>query len=590
MDRIEHRKDLPYLKLKGVLLMKKQLGKVASLLFVTVTALLWVGCSSNYGYWDDSYSWDQQGEWQSNNWQGPSEGGSIGGPGAPVAGPGCAPAARQGCAPTPSCEQPRCEQPRTACPSPCKTCPTPCEPLCKAPVRCHWPSSNELCCRDGIIVSARNPQMCMLGEQYPLDIDIKACDDVCDVIVTTHLPDGVTYVKSQPEARVEGKKLTWFIGPMRKGECRLAKVWLRCECEGEQCACFCATAIPVRFCALLCAKPVLTCEKCGPEEVCPGDPVNYTITVTNRGSCTAEDVVITDNVPDGLEHSSCLRTLTYKLGCLEPCQSKKVNICFTAVKRGKVCNTAVVTACNADTTSCQWCTCVCCCQMECQKVGPKEQTVGKNADYQITVVNTGDKPLTEVVVTDLAPSATSIVAANGATINGNQAIWRLKEMKPGDKVTFNITLTTCTPGCFTNRVSVGNCQGCCGACEYTTRWRGRPALNLCIVDTDDPICIGDPTSYCITVVNQGSESDTNVVVTVKFPEEIVPVAAVGDAPGQVSGQTVTFAPYATLGPRQTLRYRVDARAKKSGDARVIVEVSSDSIKTPIVQQESTIVN
>ena len=31
--------------------------------------------------------------------------------------------------------------------------------------------------------------------------------------------------------------------------------------------------------------------------------------------------------------------------------------------------------------------------VEISKVGPKEQTIGKNADYQITVVNTGDKPI-----------------------------------------------------------------------------------------------------------------------------------------------------------------------------------------------------
>jgi len=430
----------------------------------------------------------------------------------------------------------------------------------------------------------------MLGDQYPLEFDIKACDDVCDVEVTTHLPDGVSFVRSQPEGKVEGRKVTWFIGPMSKGECRPAKLWVECECEGELCACFCAKATPVRFCSLLCAHPVLTCEKTGPEEVCPGDAVHYAISVTNRGSCAAEDVVVTDQVPEGLEHSSCLRTLTFKLGTLEPCQTKKVSVCFTAVKRGKVCNTAVVTACNADSVSCQWCTNVCKECVEITKVGPKEQAIGKNADYQITVSNPGDKPLTEVIVTDTAPSATSIVSANGALINGNQAIWRLKELKPGEKVTFNITLTTCTPGCFTNRVNVTNCQGCCANAEFTTRWRGRPALNVCICDTEDPICIGEPTSYCITVVNQGSEADNNVNVVVDFPPEVVPVSATGDSQGTVSGQSVTFAPYNNLGPRQTLRYRVDARAKESGDARIEVKVSSDSIKTPIVQQESTIVN
>lgn len=499
------------------------------------------------------------------------------------------------------CEPPVCERPcGPVCPPACKppcapqcqpVCPPPsCEPLCKMPAKCKHPASNKLCCADGINVYAKNPQMCMLGDQYPLEFVIEACDDVCDVVVNTTLPDGVSFVKSTPEAQVNGKRLTWAIGGMDKGSCINAKVWLKCECEGELCACFCASAVPVRFCSLLCAKPVLTCTKCGPEEVCPGDPVNYTITVTNKGSCAADDVVITDNVPDGLEHCSGQKTICIKLGTIQPCETKKVNLSFCAVKRGKVCNTAVVTACNADTTSCQWCTCVCCCAVDIIKTGPKEVQIGKNADYQIVATNRGDKVLTDVVVSDTAPSSTSIVSAQGATINGNQAVWRLKELKPGEKATFNITLTTCVPGCFTNKVHLTDCQECNACSEFTTRWRGRPALNVCVVDENDPVCVGEPTNYRITVVNQGSESDSNVSVVVKFPAEIQPVSGSGPTQATVSGQTVTFAPVNSLAARQTLEYRVDGRAKSSGDARVNVEVSSDAIKTPITTQESTIVN
>jgi uncharacterized repeat protein (TIGR01451 family) len=545
--------------------MKKQLGIVASLLFLCATALFWVGCNRCC---DTAPSCDTATVCEQPACPEPCE---------PACAPTCAPACKPACQP--------------ACKPACKpVCPPPCEQDCKLPVRCKHPSGSELCCKDGLIVAARNQKMCMLGDQYPLEFDVKACDDLCEAMVSATIPEGVTYVRSQPEARVEGRKVTWNFGPMSKGECRPARVWLKCDCEGEQCVCFCASAVPVRFCALICAKPILSCKKCGPEQVCPGDPVEYTITVTNRGSCAAEDVVVTDNLPDGVEHSSCQKTLVYKLGCLEPCQSKTVNICTTAVKRGKYTNTAVVTACNADSVSCESTVCICCCQMECTKVGPKEVQIGKNADYQITVMNTGDLPLTDVVVSDHAPSSTSIVAANGATINGNCAVWRLREMKPGEKVSFNLTLTTCVPGCFTNKVDVTNCQNCNGHCEASTHWKGRPALNICVAQTENPICVGDSTSYLITVVNQGSESDSNVKVVATFPDGVQPVAATGDSAGQVSGNVVRFAPIKEVPARQTLRYRIDAKARKSGDARIKFEVSSDAITTPITQQESTIVN
>jgi len=454
---------------------------------------------------------------------------------------------------------------------------------------CKHGTQGECCC-NGITARAKNPKMCMLGDQYPLDFEVIACCDVCDASVSTILPEGVTFMRSQPEARVEGRRLTWEFGSMSKGQVIPARVWLKCEREGELCTCFCVKATPMAFCALLCAKPVLVCEKCGPEEVCPGDPINYTITVTNIGSCTAEDVVVTDMLPEGVETANCQRTLTFRLGSLEPCQSKKVNFCVTACQRGKICNTAVVTACNANQTSCEFCTCVCCCAIECQKVGPKEVVVGQNAEYQITVVNTGDKVLHEVVVTDSAPSATAIVTAPGANICGKQAVWKLRELKPNEKVTFNLTLTTCTPGYFVNQVNVTNCEGCNSCCEFGTTWRGRPALEVCVTSSDNPICVGETSRFKISVVNKGQEYDSNVAVSVNLPGELTAVNASGASAGQINGSVINYAPLPSLAPRQTAEFYFTVKGNAAGDFRPEVRVNSDSLRSPITQQESLIVN
>lgn len=428
-----------------------------------------------------------------------------------------------------------------------------------------------------------------------MDVEVRACKDVCDVIVNAMLPDGVSYVRSQPPEGISeaSNKLTWHFNSMSEGEVKTTRVWLKADREGDLCICFCVTAIPVRFCSVLCAKPQLSCQKCGPEEVAPGEEVPFVITVTNHGSCAAEEVVVTDNVPDGLEHVSGQKTLTFKLGTIQPCETKRINVSFCASKRGKVCNTIQVTACNANPVSCQACLCICKCAVELYKTGPKEVQIGKNAEYQITVVNSGDKPLTEVVITDNAPIQTSIVEAKGASVCGNQAVWKLRELKPGEKQSFGIVLTTCTPGYFCNRVNVDDCQGCTACAEACTRWKGRAALGVCIEEAEGSVCVGEPVNYTVRVMNQGSEEDTNLKVVVNLPIEIAPVSASGPTPGQVSGQVITFAPVQIIGPGQALLFRVTGQAKKStgsGDARVKVEVSSDSIKTPIVQEESVIIN
>lgn len=469
-----------------------------------------------------------------------------------------------------------------------------CEPVCSEGNQCATAqrggrtiASNITC--DGVQVIAHQPNICLLGDQYCMDIDVQAHRDVCDVTLSTSLPEGVNFVKSDPPAFVDGAKLTWTFGHIKAGCCERLRVCLRCEREGCLEACFCVSATPVAFCTIVCAKPVLCCNCCGPEEACPGDDLQYCITVGNKGSCTAYDVRVIDNLPEGLEHSSGMNTLTFKVGDLAPGACKTLRVNATACRRGKLTNTAIVTACNADQVQCD-CTCIVCkycCEIH--KEGPKEVRIGQNADYNIVVTNIGDRPLTDLCITDVAPNGTSIVAADGANICNNRAVWKIDELKPGEDTSLGITLTTCTPGYYCNRVQASNAQGSCCCAEACTRWKGTPGLHVCITDMEDPICVGENTSYVVNVTNTGSEPDENVRVTVRFPREIVPLSAVGTTSSQVSGQTVTLAPF-TLGARQRAEWRIDARAKERGDARVKVEVMSDSITTPIVQEESTIVN
>ncbi len=460
------------------------------------------------------------------------------------------------------------------------------ESVCAQPKTCKYGNRSELTCRDGITVRALSPKMCMLGDQYPLEFVIEACEDVCDVVLNAQLPEGVTFLKSEPVAKQKGNVLTWDIGPLKKCDCITAKVWLKCDCEGELCACFCASATPVRFCSIVCAKPKLQCQKTGPSEASPGEKITYRVTVTNKGSCAAEEVTVTDNLPEGLQHASGMKSLCYKIGRLAPSECRTIDIPVCAVKRGTFCNTAIVTSCNAESTSCQVCTTISSKDIELKKSGPKEAILGKSAEYQLTVTNTGDLPLTNVVITDSAPQATEIVSASGATIRGHQAVWKLKELKAGDKASFSMTLATCTPGSFTNRATVSTNEGPQASSETTTRWKGMPDIHAKISDSEGPICMGDSTSINISVVNQGPEPDKNVRISVTFPSQVQPTSIAGDVKGTISGNTVTFEPRETLWPRQCVTIRIDAKGRESGNGQIKLEVLSDSSQQPVTQLET----
>jgi hypothetical protein len=161
--------------------MRKQLGLIASMLFLSATALIGVGCSEDRCCEPACYSQPCPQPCAPCPQPCPPVCAPCPQPCPPVCAPcpqPCAPRCEAPCAPV--CPPARCEAPcAPKCEAPCApacapACAPTCEPVCKPIVKCCHPSSNELRCLDGITVTARNPRMCMLGEQYPLSFDVKA--------------------------------------------------------------------------------------------------------------------------------------------------------------------------------------------------------------------------------------------------------------------------------------------------------------------------------------------------------------------------------------------------------------------------------
>lgn len=114
-----------------------------------------------------------------------------------------------------------------------------------------------------------------------------------------------------------------------------------------------------------------------------------------------------------------------------------------------------------------------------------------------------------------------------------------------------------------------------------------PAILLEVVDLEDPLIAGEETTYKITVMNQGTKEDRNVTVTAKFPKELTPLSAAGATAGTVEDSLVSFKPYGSLAPKETIVFTIKAKAVQVGDGRVRVKVLSDFLATPLSEEEST---
>jgi uncharacterized repeat protein (TIGR01451 family) len=427
------------------------------------------------------------------------------------------------------------------------------------------------------------PAEAAYGQEFAYQLTVFAGENVADVLVRDLVPDGAVFVRSEPPARVTGNLLEWTWTEMDAGQTKEIRIWIRPEREGRIGSCATVSAVP-RACAFTTvSRATLAITKTGPATAIVGEDIPYNITVSNSGNAIARQVVVTDNVPDGLAHSTGQSILTLDIGDLGPNQSRTLPVVLKAVRRGRVCNTASATSPNAGRVTAEACTAIVQPGLQVTKSGPAEQFIGKTADYTITVINVGDTPLNNVTVTDTAPQVTRILNASGATIAGTQAQWVLPQLAPGERRSLSLTLTTATAGTHANTVAAA-AAGLTANAQAATLWRGLGAMLVEVVDSPDPILIGGTTTYTIRVTNQGSADLVNVNTVGTFPREVTPTAAQN---GTISGSTVRFQTIPRIGVGQSATFTVTGRGAVEGDGRVKFSFTEDSLGSPVIEEEST---
>ncbi len=403
----------------------------------------------------------------------------------------------------------------------------------------------------------------------------------------TAVPEGATYVRSEPQGKLQGDEVVWHFDKMHKGEYKDLKVWFRPNGEGDFTSCTTVHALPMACVLTKVRTPNLTILKEGPESAAMNSDVTYTITVTNDGTAPAEDVVITDIIPRGMSFDGSSEPVSFEVGTLDPGESKKVKLELRANERGTFCNESKVSASNANSASSEACTKIVQKDIDITKTGPAQTYIGKSATYSIRVTNTGDTELTDVVVRDSADRSTDIISADGADISGDSAKWEIDRLGPGESRSFTVTIESDEAGTFCNEASVSSKEGVSDSAEACTEWQGFPAILMELVDMHDPLLVGETTTYKVRITNQGSAEDTNIGVRLMFPSQIQPMSASGATDGTVSGRSVSFAPYDTLEAGQSIEFFVEGKATGKGDARIKLELDSDLLRRPVSEEEST---
>jgi uncharacterized repeat protein (TIGR01451 family) len=221
---------------------------------------------------------------------------------------------------------------------------------------------------------------------------------------------------------------------------------------------------------------------------------------------------------------------------------------------------------------------------------PAVRYVGRQAKIAIRITNTEKRKVENITVKVAVPSGAHFEEAdsNGVFRDGAVA-WTVGALDGGASrtVSFKIVIDKKNPAARFAVRATGD-DRTHGGGEAATEFIGLPAARLEVIDSDDPIQVGDTTTYKIDVTNQGSEELTDVRIVATVPSEYRIVSTTGPVKATIDGLRVSFPKIEPLKPGQSATYTVRVKALKTGDARFRVELSARELgKTPVIEEEPT---
>ena len=117
--------------------------------------------------------------------------------------------------------------------------------------------------------------------------------------------------------------------------------------------------------------------------------------------------------------------------------------------------------------------------------------------------------------------------------------------------------------------------------------QGVPALQVEVIDAEDPIAVGGETTYRVRVTNEGSAPIEQVQVRGTLSQHLEALGLEDGGEIQVVGSEIELPVDGTLEPGQSREWSLRAKARSSGQGRIQLQVASVTLDHPVTEYEPT---
>ena len=315
--------------------------------------------------------------------------------------------------------------------------------------------------------------------------------------------------------------------------------------------------------------------------------------MTNNGNAIASNVSVVDPLP--AEIGSVVAdpeasvgedgSLQWTIASIDPGATATITVTGTPTVGGTITNTVSATERDVTVTA-EASIDVLEPAITLAKVGGSALYVEGERTYAITATNTGTANLTGVTITDNIPAEMSYISSdNGGQEADGVVTWDIGNLGAGESVEVQVTLRGDSVGEVINTANVSSTEGASADAVLNISIVAAAAAHLSIIDTVDPMGVGEQGGYTVVITNQSQDSAmTNVRLSVTIPSQFSIVSADG---GAITGGTVTYTAVPSLAAGGELEYTISVEAVSAGDVVASATLRYDEFGQPITAQEGT---
>lgn len=322
------------------------------------------------------------------------------------------------------------------------------------------------------------------------------------------------------------------------------------------------------------------------------DDVFIRYRLMNRGTGEIPSVVVMEQLPTGLVLIAGAKTQQeVEVGLVEAqgeVTSELFKVDMEQVEQSQITARAVATGARvgevADTSTLR----ILQPELAFEVSAPQQQYIGREVQMQVSLRNDGDAPLRDVrVLLPVPEDARRFSVSRGDVVQDDEGGFALESLAAGESRNFTVSFVVDEPRDYkAPAVATGYCVA---AVERPVSMSivGIPALQVEVIDSQDPVQVGQQTTYQIRLLNEGSADDLGISITGELPSGFSFVSAAGEPKAQANGRQLTFPTLEKLGPGEERTMQITVRADEASQGKLKLNVKSKELSQTLREEEPT---